>query len=160
MKIVRVRIRRGDPALGEAQMVYPAGFNADEAQRRGIGHIAYSGHMGEGGDEEWTLIGLDDALADTYALDPDMEIVTTVTADAELETWRIRKNEPSEQVRDATRIQAIAAKQSARITLSSEDLEALDPDNPVLGINRPRKASDYVAKANAAAADIAVRRGP
>lgn len=159
MKFVRVRIRRGDRSKGEAPMTYPTRFDPDEVHRHGIGHIAYSGHLAEGGDQEWTIIGLDDAVADEYATDPDMEIVDAPTADADMEAWRIRKGEPAEQVRDPNRLAAIQAKQQAGIALTAEDMEALDPESSVPGINRVRTASDYLAKAEAAASDIAVRRG-
>lgn len=163
MKIVKVRIRRGDPAKGEDQLVYPARFNPAEVQRRGIGHIngarGYSGHIGLGGDEEWTFVGLDDDLADEYALDPDMEIVTPAQADAEMEQWRLMRGEPAEFVRDPERIQAIVAKQQAGLALTQEDLDALNPDSPVPGVNRAERAVDIVARANAARADIQARRG-
>lgn len=161
MKIVKVRIRRGDPRRGENQMLYPARFNAREVSVRGIGHLpgGYSGHIGLGGNEEYTFVGLDDDLADEYALDPDMEIVDPVDADVELENWRVMRGEPEERVTDVSRIQAISAKQAAGIALSQEDLDALNPDSDVPGINRRKRAVDIVARANAVRADIEARRG-
>ena len=58
MKVVKVRIRAGDFTQGEAQMVYPARYNAREVDARGVGPSAvngsgaYSGHIGRGADAE------------------------------------------------------------------------------------------------------------
>ena len=149
MKLVKVHIRRGDPRLGEDQMVYPARFDAMEVAARGIGHLAYSGHIGFGNASEWTIIGIDDGLADEYALDPDMEIVSPVAADTEIESWRIYKGEPAERVTDPNRIAAIAAKQNANIPLTEEDMAALDPNSLIPGVNRRRSAVEIVARARA-----------
>ena len=140
-KIVRVRIHRG--SVGQNQMVYPARYNAFEVDRAGIGPTSimqggagYSGHIGLGGSEEWCLIVLPSALADEYALDPDMDIVTPAQADVLLETWRVLKGEPDEVVRDPDRLTTIAVKQQAGLRLSAYDLKALDPDDETPGINR------------------------
>lgn len=149
MKLVKVRIRRG--GLGEPQMVYPARFNAEEIHKFGIGHIngnsGYSGHIGLGGEEEWTIIGLDDALADEYATDPDMTIITPEQADIEMDNWRILKGLPVEQVTDPVRLQAISTKIAAGLKPTKEDLDALNPDSDTPGINKLKKAADIVAKA-------------
>jgi len=153
MKALRVRIRRGDFALGQSQMVYPARYNAREVMLNGLGPLsvnqtgAYSGHIGRGGSEEWCLILLDDAMADEYAQDPDMEIVTATEADALMEQWRIDNDESEEVVSDPDRINAIRAKQGAGIALSPDDLRALDPKDRMRGITkRLRKVADIVAR--------------
>lgn len=149
MKVMKVHIRRG--GIGESQMVYPARYNAQEVDRHGLGPLnvnqtgAYSGHIGRGGSEEWCIIILEDALADDYAADPGMEIITANEADALMEQWRVDNHEPEEIVRDPDRILAIQVKQNANIALSAEDLRALDPDDPTPGINkRLRKVADIV----------------
>lgn len=152
MKFVKVRIRRGDQASGEPQMVYPAMFNPYEVQSSGVGHLhqGYSGHIGFGGSEEWTIIGVDDAVADRYATDPDMAIVTATQADVEMESWRLFRGDPAEEIRDPVRIQAIVAKQAVGLALTAEDMAALDPTSPVRGINKRRPAAEILAQANAA----------
>lgn len=159
MKIVRVNIKRG--GAGKGGMIYPAGYDPVEVDRHGTGPLpgGYSGHIGMGGSEEWLYIGLDDAVADAYALDPDMEIVAAADADTDMDEWQTMRGEPSERVTDPDRIQAIVAKQAAGITLTQEDRDALDPDSPVRGINRRTRAVDIVAKAATVAADIEARRG-
>jgi len=151
MKVVKVRIRRGD--VGENQMMYPQRYNAEEVDRNGLGPLnvnqtgAYSGHIGRGGTEEWCIIVLDDALADEYAKDRDMEIISDTVADALMEQWRIDNDEPEEVIKSLDRINAIRAKQGAGIALTAEDLRALDPDDPMPGINkRLRKVVDIVGK--------------
>lgn len=151
MKVIKVHIRRGQ--LGESMMVYPARYNAQEVDRHGLGPLnvnqtgAYSGHIGRGGSEEWCIIILDDVMADEYAQDPRMEIITAAQADALMEQWRIDNDEPEEVISDLDRIHAIRAKQGAGIALSRDDLRALDPNDRVRGITkRLRKVADIVAK--------------
>lgn len=140
-RAVKVRIRRGN--LGEDLMVYPARYNAYEVDRNGIGPLgtqraagAYSGHIGFGGDEEWCIIVLPVALAQEYAQDPDMEIITAAQADTLMEEWRVFRGDPEEVVLDTHRINAIQAKQAAGTALSGEDHRALDPSDAMLGINK------------------------
>lgn len=147
MKLVKVRIRRGDHTKGENQMVYPAAYDAREVDRHKTGKLDYSGHMRFGQAEEWMIVCLEDTVADKYALDPDMEIVDDATADADSEAWRQMRGEPEEQVRDPNRIQAIVAKQTAGIPLTQEDQDALDPSKDVAGINRREKPSEVRSKA-------------
>lgn len=148
-KIVKVRIRRGGP--GENMMVYPARYDAQEVDRMGIGPggflgmSSYSGHIGRGGTEEWCMIALPPYLAYEYARDADMDIVTPDDADGLLEVWRKLKGEPEETVRDPNRLIAIRAKQEAGIKLSREDMRALDPDDPVPGINKTIRKIEEVA---------------
>jgi hypothetical protein len=151
MKIVKVHIRRGHK--GENMMVYPALYDAEEVDRSGLGPCgingtgAYSGAIGAGGAEEHCLILVEDEVADRYVTDPEMEVITAEEADALMEQWRLDNEESEEVVTDVTRIQAIAAKQAAGITLSAEDRAALDPTSLVRGINkRLKKMSVVVAK--------------
>lgn len=151
MKIVKVRIRRG--GVGQSQMVYPSRYRAEEVDRNGLGPLnvnqagAYSGHIGRGGSEEWCIIVLDDDLANEYALDPNMEIVTPAQADALMEQWRIDNGESEEVVLDPNRINAIVAKQNAGIALTAEDTAALDVNDPIRGINkRLRSMADIIGR--------------
>ncbi len=153
MKVLKVHIRRGDFALGQSQMVYPARYNAQEVDRHGLGPLnvnqtgAYSGHIGRGGSEEWCIILLDDVLADEYALDPEMEIITAGHADALMEQWRIDNDESNEVMLDPNRVLAALAKRGVKVDLSVEDERALDPDDPMPGINRRlRKVANIVAR--------------
>ena len=140
-RAVKVRIHRG--SLGEDLMVYPARYNAYEVDRNGIGPLsvqraagAYSGHIGLGGGEAWCFIILPMALAEEYATDPDMEIVTPEQADADMDEWRRMRGESNEIVLDSNRVAAIQAKQAAKIHLTQDDHDALNPDSPMRGINR------------------------
>jgi len=142
-RIVKVHIHRGDQTKGENQMEYPARYNALEVDTFGVGPLnvmggaaAYSGGIGRGEDEEWCLIVLPDALATEYAEDPEMELITSTEADTLMEQWRIDNNEPEEVTTDPDRISAIRAKQAVGIALSADDLRALDPNDPMRGINK------------------------
>ena len=152
MKVLKVRIRRG--GVDEEQMVYPARYRGKEIDRNGLGPLnvnqsnAYSGHISRGGREAWCIILLDDALADDYATDPDMEIVAAVQADVLMEQWRVEKgNVPEERVTDPDRLNAISIKQNKGTALSPEDLKSLDPNDPMPGVNKTlKKVVDIIAK--------------
>ena len=155
MKCVKVLIKRG--GAGEEMMVYPNPYNAHEVDRNGVGPLgvnqsgAYSGHIGNGGSQEWCIIILDDTLATAYARDPDMEIITSIQADAFMEQWRVEKNESEEVLTNSEVIAAIRAKQTANLNLSVDDQRALDPDDPMPGINkRLRKVADVVSRSEQA----------
>lgn len=148
MKHVKVRIQRG--SAGQNQMVYPARYDSREVGRSKAGGLEYSGGIRNGGDEEWMLVLLDDALAAEYAKDPDMEIVSDTQADALSEDWRVLRGEPVERVTDANRMLAIIAKTSAGVALSAEDLASLDPNSDVPGVSRARKPSERRQRADGA----------
>lgn len=135
-KVVRVRIRHGDFKKGESQLVYPDRYNPHEVDRLGSGVLDYSGHIGRGQKEEWCLIALPEDVANEYAIDPDMEIVSAVDADAMREQWRVEKGEPEEVVSDPNRMMVIIAKKLAGLDLSDEDMLALDPDSDVPGVEK------------------------
>ena len=139
-RVVKVRIRRGEP--GENMMVYPDRYNAQEVDRRGIGPLnvmgsmAYSGHIGMGGEEEWCLITLPESLAREYAKDPDMTLIVPEVADELMEGWRVMHGRPLEVVSDPNRILAINTKLAAGLELTEEDRQALDPNDPTPGITK------------------------
>ena len=144
MKLVKVTIRRGQ--LNENAMMYPLKYNAVEVDRMGMyattlnkAGVSLSGGLSRAEDHEFCIIALPDTLAVDYATDPDMEIVNEVTADSLMERWRMGNGTPEDVVTDVARIQAITAKQNAAITLTQEDLDALNPDSPVKGINKSRR---------------------
>jgi len=142
MKIVKVYIRRG--GVGENQLCYPASYNAEQVDREGFGPTAmfgtssYSGGVGRGENHEYCLIVLEDALAETYAVDKDMEIIDPSEADTLMEQWRIDNHESEEVVDDPERLQAIASMVTANIPLSAEDLKAMDVEDPTVPGRRKR----------------------
>ena len=146
-KLVKVTIRRGDFAKGENQMVYPSAYNSQEVDIMGlyattlnIASISLSGGIGRGDDHEFCIIALPATLAAKYVVDPDMIIVSELVADNLMEQWRLDNNQSEEIVTDPERMLAITAKQGAGIVLAQEDLDALDVNSPVKGINKSRKS--------------------
>lgn len=144
MKCVKVTITRGN--VGEDMMKYPARYNAQEVDRNGLGScainqasISYSGAISRGASQAHCIILLSDALANEYAVDPLMEIISKTTADTLMEQWRKDNRVPEETVRDINRITAIQAKQAVNITLTAEDLKALDVNDSVPGVNKSRR---------------------
>ena len=144
MKLVKVKIVRGNK--GESAMKYPVRYDAVEVDRMGMSATAlnyascsYSGAMSRAEPIEFCIIAMPDNLADDYATDADMEIITELEADTFMEQWRLDNNAPEETVTNVSRIQAITAKQNANMALTQEDLDALDSTKPVRGINKTRK---------------------
>ena len=125
--------------------MYPAAYDAVNIDRVGFSaaninqlSISMSGEIGRGGSEEWGIIAMPDAVADAYALDPDMEIISSTEADTLMQAWRIQ-NKVSEERIDADVINAIRAKREAGIPETQEDLDALDVTKPDRGITKARK---------------------
>ena len=125
-KVVKVRITRG----AGGGMKYPKRFKAYEIAGQGLSRGEGEGHC---------LVILPDGMADEYSLDPDMEVVTTAEADALLEEWRVAKGQPAEVVTDANRVALVTAKCLAKVPLTQEDLDALDPSTDVPGVERRPK---------------------
>ncbi len=145
MKLLKVRIRRGDHTKGEDQLVYPTKYDPVEIDRIGmsaptINHagISMSGEVGRGGSEEWCIIAMPDVVANEYALDPDMQIRTSAECDTDMEAWRIQNGVPEERVYPEI-VNAIKAKQDANIALSPGNMNALDVNHPEKGINKARR---------------------
>lgn len=148
MKILKVRIRRG--AVGQPMMLYPAGYNAQQVDREGIYALglpvqdALSGGIGLGDPEEWCLISLNNDVADQYALDPDMEVVTEAEANALLTDWRAVRlsrgapGERGERITDQGALDLIKAKRDANpgYIPSAKERDAMDPGHGELGISR------------------------
>ncbi len=150
MKILKIRIRRGD--VGENMMIYPVGYSAEQVDREGVYAVglpvqdALSGGIGLGDAQEWGLIAMNDAVAAQYDADPDMEIVTETEANTLLADWRADRltrgahGEQEERITNQGTLDLIREKRDARISLSAREMAALDPDNDELGINSgPRK---------------------
>ena len=86
-------------------MKYPSIYDAQEVERNKKGPIIYEGAFSRGEATEECLLFLQDALADTYALDTDIRIVTEAQAD----TWLAA----NQQIQDAPDIQVLDANQLA-----------------------------------------------
>jgi hypothetical protein len=147
-------------------MVYPPRYNAQEVDRSGFGPCnvngigAYSKGIGKGAAFEYCYIILEDKVADEYALDPNMEIVDAATADADMEAWRVANHESEVVITDPDRVRFIQekkARNAGRVSdgkpavtednLTAEELKALDPDDPMPGLNkRLRPVATIVAE--------------
>lgn len=142
MKYLIVTIRRGGPF--QDAMIYPTVYDAEDVDRNKRGPIVYESALSLGEDTEECMIYINDALADQYEFDPDMRIVTETEADEWLMANRKLAGTPTERVTDLNRIEAIKLKMDAGVNLSEEDLLALDPDEPMAGINRMSKTAKAI----------------
>ena len=137
MKYVIVTMTRG--AIGENHMKYPGVYNAEEVERKKKGAIVYEGAFSRGEATEECLLFLQDALADTYALDADIRIVTEAQADTWLAANQQIQDAPDVQVLDPNQLALVQVKQAGGIPLDENDLRALDPDDDRPGVNRTKK---------------------
>lgn len=135
MKFVIVTIRRNATGVGPG-MAYPAEFNAVIVQNNSGGPQIRDGGIGNGLATEEMLMRIEDTLADQYDLSADMRIATQAEADTWLAGNARVQALPEERITDADRLAAIALKKSLGMELSLEDLDAMDADKPVRGINR------------------------
>ncbi len=133
MKFVVVTIRAGGDN-DQKRMNYPDLYDAKIVERHKTGPIIYNGGISRGGPIAECMLKLSDRLADIYAADPDMRILSTVEADAWIASNPQVQSQPIEQVTDVDRLTAIIAKNVAGQALSAEDLEAVDPDSDTPGI--------------------------
>ncbi len=139
MKYVLVAMVRGP--IGEPQMKYPGVYNAEEVERNKKGPIVYEGAFSRGEDTEECLLLLKDALADTYALDSDIRIISETEAD----TWLAANQQIRElsdvRVSDPDQLALVRIKQAGGTPLDENDLRALDPDDERPGVNRVKKTA-------------------
>ena len=139
MKYVIVTMVHG--GLDEAAMQYPSVYNAVEVDRNKKGPIVYEGAFSRGEVTEECLLFLKDSVADTYALDPNIRIIT----EAEADTWLLAneqlKDVPDIRVTDPDKLLLVRVKQAEGIPLDKDDLRALDPDDVVLGVTRLKKTA-------------------
>ena len=140
---LRVTMIRGNKSIGEDAMLYPAIYNPSEVDQNKLGPIVYEGAFSRGEAIEECLIFIEAAVADRYATNDPRRFA--ILNEREADTWlganKQLANQPEERVTDPNRIQAILAKNVSGVALSQEDLYALDPDNPMQGINRRPKTA-------------------
>jgi len=122
-------------------MVYPDVYDAIEVERNKKGPIVYEGALSFGEDTEECLIYLKGIVADAYALHADISIITEAQADVWLAANRQLQRLPETRITDADRLTTIALKQQLGEEFDEEDLQALDPDEPMRGINRVPKTA-------------------
>jgi hypothetical protein len=139
MKYLKITMTRG--SAGEAAMKYPAPYDPQEVDRNKQGPIVYEGAFQYGEATEECLVYLNNAVANAYdAASADMAVITEAEADAWLAANRLLAKTPEESVAP-DRIAAIKLKYDLGETLSEEDRRALDPDDPIPGINRRKKTA-------------------
>jgi len=136
MKFVLVTYRR--PKLEKngksSGLRYPALFNAEEVKVNADGPHIYDELKGfDSEDKAELLILIKDELADKYAEDPLMRIITPSDADAWLLANTTVQSLPDFEVHDAT-VRAIQLRVDAGLTPSAAELEAIDPGKDRVGI--------------------------
>ena len=134
---------RGNKAAGENAMLYPEAYKPFEIDANKQGPIIYEGAFSRGQASEECMVFIEKAVADKYkADDPErFRVVPKAAADQWLAQNQQLQEQPEERVTDVDRMIAIQAKVAAGVVLSQEDLDALDPDNPIRGINRRPKTA-------------------
>lgn len=139
MKYVIVTMTRG--TVSEPSMKYPSVYNAQEIERNKKGPIIYEGAFSRGEATEECMLFLQDTLADTYALNTDIRIVTEANADVWLAANQQLQELPDVRVTDANQLSLVRIKQAEGIPLNKDDLRTLDPDDIRRGVNRIPKTA-------------------
>src|SRR5664279_465209 len=154
MKTLKVTVRRGQK--GEHQRMYPDRYDPEEVDREGMGVLGYSQSIEIGEASGFCLIALDDATAEDYAKDVDMEIIPVADADALLDAWATEKGisttkRDADVLAEITARNTIAMAEKQGVVIPQADKDALDPTNPAAGVRARRKLADIAAFATVAA---------
>lgn len=128
--------------------VFPQAYNPQEVDRNKTGPILSDKGFERGEQTEERMLFLADLVADAYGLDPDMRVLSQIEADTWIRNNPALTNEPEEQITDPDRLLAIMAKALAAgapaLTLSAEDQDALNPEDPMKGIElRTKDAAGF-----------------
>ena len=148
MKALKVTVRRGQ--RGEHQRMYPDRYDPEEVDREGMGVLGYSQSIEIGEASGFCLIALDDATADDYAKDVDMQIIPVADADTLLDAWATEKG-ISTTKRDADVLAEITARltmamaEKQGVVVPQEDKDALDPAKPAAGVTGRKRLADITA---------------
>ena len=135
-KYVIVTIRR-NPRRNQARMKYPAIFDPMEVEENMIGpHVRDKG-LAKGQDTEECMICLKDACADKYNTDSDCRVVDEVEADAWLANCPTIQDAPPEEF-DQNALLAALARHLVGGGAHQNDVDALNPDHPRLGIRKKK----------------------
>jgi len=156
MKVVKMKIHRGNRGSGHTKYVYPPGFDSSKIVM-GPWYDPEAKNRGE--DWETIIFGVRDKDLDKFL---DMDGLTTgvdlnngfrfsseeITREqAELEvTSRLRDEEfelGSEYIQDHVKVAKVLAKIAKGKRLSSEDKRVIDPDDPADGVRRKRSVKDH-----------------
>ena len=147
MKYLIVTVRREtNPNL--PTMKYPLDYKPLEVDANKQGPLIYDQGLALGGDIEEMLVRLKDTIADQYALDADMRIVTEAEANIWLAGVARVQARAEEQVTDSDRLQLIMVKTLLALVgnddhLTQEDRDALNPIAPMGGVRqRGKQAKD------------------
>lgn len=146
MKYVLVTFRAATTDNPKGGYRYPKRYDAQLVQNSGTGVIQYdhlSGFDADGKQE--CLIRVDDSLADRFAGDQDMRILSDSEADAWVAGNAQLQQAPAYQV-DMSMVAALQARASAGITLTSVELDYLDPDHNSGGIRRADYSKEAIFK--------------
>lgn len=135
---VKITIVRGDPRLGEDMMRYPKGYNASTVQLGGGPRYGKTLQIGNGDPEEHALILVEQWYLDEFIKDATkageesrVEVITEADADKFFLDHVI---EQEEKVNDRQRLEVLALKKQAGLTLTADEKKAFDPADPTPGV--------------------------
>ena len=142
MKFVLVTFKEFSPSRrgkdSETGYVYPALYSSSEVSRLGRGPIYDFEDIADKTGTSQCLIAMPDGIADAYDLDPDMEIINQVRAQAWIDANRTIQSLPEYYV-ERDMVAALQLRIAAGATLSTQEREMIDPDHPRGGIVRRKK---------------------
>ena len=141
MKYVLVTFRTADSDKPGSGYRYPKRYRADSVQSSGSGKVLYDFTKGfDANGKQECLVLVDDALAERFAADPDMRIIT----DDQATSWvaaNLSVAAIPEYSVDEPLVAAVHARVAANIAVA-EDLEFLDPDHDSPGVRRVSRTKE------------------
>jgi len=139
-KILKVKIQRAS-ANGGTKYTYPPEYDASKIEL-----LCYES-VGEGikvlnrtDKFEYAIGVVSNADALAFLVSPDIIEMAKATAITNGRKWRPQV----EKITDNTKVISVLAKVARKETLTKEDEDALDPDNPVKGIGKSRLFDDLL----------------
>lgn len=129
-KAIKMTIRRG----ANGNNIHPSGHDGYKIDGLGIG-MHYSELDWDENNCRYAVTILPVSEADEYIAASNGDVVAISEHDAEVWFAEHKASEPEEILNNGI-LQSIVLKKQLGITLSKADEDALDPNNPKLGINK------------------------
>lgn len=136
---IKITIRKGDTAKGEAAMKYPAGHNGKLIDQSGIGMFyGKTDQIGKGASQEYAVTAITQEYLDEYlkeAKKAGEDNLIEVLTEAEAEKFfEDHIPEAEEIIEDKQKLEILALKAQAGIPLTEKERNAFDPTHEEKGI--------------------------
>jgi len=156
MKVIKMKVHRYDPGHGGTRYEYPPGYDAKKVV---MGPHYEKGAKERGDDFQYIIFGVRDADAAQFLGADAVEVnarsgkkfkfeakeQTREEAEAEIDNFLRGEeyNQGAEFVEDQLVVAKLTTKIAKKEELTTEELDALDPDKPARGIGRKKSVKEH-----------------